>query len=157
MVNTRRKIERLLVIFIYLLPFLVIPTTLFGWEAGKKSEEKLEGNTDFDLSIKEGNISLSAKDASLKEVLKEIGQRIKVEVVGNIPEGEKVSVKFDKLSIVAALEKLGINYGYLMGSERGEKKIFKIFALPRGKETIPSTFSTRESNNISGGGGRGGG
>ena len=160
--NTRRKIERLLVIFIFLSPLSVIPTAIFGWEAGKKSEEKLEGNTDFDLSIKGGNISLSAKDASLKEILREIGRKMKVEVVGYMPEGEKVSVEFDKLSIVEALEKLVINYGYIMDSEGGERKIVKIIVLPRGKETMPSTFSTREfistreSNNISEGGDRGG-
>ncbi len=141
--NARRKIERILVIFIFLSPLPIIPTTLFGWEADEKSEEKLEGKTDFDLSIKEGNISLSAKDASLKEVLKEIGQRIKVEVVGNIPEGEKVSVEFDKLSIVEVLEKLFINYGYITESEGGEKKITKIIVLPREKETMPYRSTTK--------------
>ncbi len=119
--NARRKIERLLVIFIFLSPLPVIPTTLFGWEAGKKSEEKLEGKTDFDLSIKEGNISLNAKDTSLKDVLKVICQRMEVDMVGSIPEGEKISVKFDKLSIVEFIEKLDISYGYIMDSEGGGK------------------------------------
>ncbi len=141
--NTRRKTQRLLLIFIFMLPLLVIPTAIFGGDEGKKAEEELERNTDFDLSIKGGNISLSANDASLKEILKEIGQRIKVEVVGNIPEGEKVSVEFDKLSIVEVLEKLVINYGYITESEGGEKKITKIIVLPRGKETMPYRSTTK--------------
>ncbi len=150
--NARRKIERLLVIFIFLSTLPVIPTTLFGWEAGEKTEEKLEDKADFDLSIKGGNISLSAKDASLKEILNEIGQRIKVEVVGNIPEGEKVSVEFDKLSIVEVLEKLVINYGYITESEGGEKKITKIIVLPRGKETMPYRSTTTKFEMEEGGG-----
>ncbi len=109
--NTRRQIERLLFTFIFMLTLLLIPTAIFGWDGDKKVEEKLERNTDFDLLIKEGNISLSANGASLKEILKEIGSKMKVEVVGYMPEGEKVSVEFDKLSIVEALEKLGINMG----------------------------------------------
>ncbi len=119
--NTRRKIERLLLVFIFMLSLLVIPTAIFGGEEGKKSEEELERNTDFDLSIKEGKISLSANGASLKEILKEIGSKMKVEVVGNMPEGEKISVKFDKLSIVEFIEKLDISYGYIMDSEGGGK------------------------------------
>ena len=55
--NTRRKIERLLLIFIFMLPLLVIPTAIFGGDGGKKAEEERERNTDFDLSIKGGNIS----------------------------------------------------------------------------------------------------
>ncbi len=160
--NTRRKIERLLLVFVFISPLSVIPTTLFGSETGEKTEEKLERNTDFDLSIKGGNISLSAKDASLKEVLKEIGRKMKVEVVGYMPEEEKVSVEFDKLSIVEALEKLAINYGYITESEGGEKKIVKIIVLPRGKETMPYRSTTNESKyptggDRSGGDSRGGG
>ncbi len=143
--NTRRKIERLLLVFIFMLPLLVIPTAIFGGDGGKKAEEELERNTDFDLLIKDGNISLRANDASLKEILNEIGSKMKVEVVGYMPEGEKVSVKFDKLSIVKVLEKLGINYGYIKDTEGGEEKIVKIIILPVGKDTMPYRSNTTET------------
>lgn len=63
-----------------MLPLLVIPTAIFGWEGGKKAEEELERNTDFDLLIKKGNVSLSTSGALLKDILKEIGRKMKVEV-----------------------------------------------------------------------------
>ena len=135
--------ETLLFVFIFMLSLLVIPTEIFGWEESKKAEEELERNTDFDLLIKDGNITLSANAASLKEILKEIGSKMKVEVVGYIPEEEEVSVGFANLSIKETLEKLGLNYGCIKDTE-GEKDLVKIIILPVGKETMPYRSTSKD-------------
>jgi len=48
--------------------------------------------------VEEGLISISANDASLKEILEKRGKRIKVEVVVNTPEEERINVEFHRLS-----------------------------------------------------------
>ncbi len=132
-----------LLVFVFVLSLLVIPTAIFGEVEGKKSEEELEYNTDFDLLIKEGYITLSANEASLKDILKEIGSRMNIEVVGNIPEEEKISVAFHNFFIVEALEKLGVNYGCIKDTEGGEKRIVKIIILAVGDDTVPNRSATR--------------
>ncbi len=134
---------------IILLILLIIPSALFGED--KEIKTKKEVNADFDLTIKDDLISLSAKDVSLKEIIEELGSSMKIDVIGNIPEEEKISVGFDKLSLKEALEKLSSNYGYLMDSEKGEKEdhsnklqITKIIILPKGKETSPSSLKTKQ-------------
>lgn len=153
MLNRKKGIEKFpLVLILLLLPLLVIPATVFAGESDKKIEGEAKGKAEFVLTIKDGLISLNAKDASLKKIIDEIGSSMKIDVIGNIPEEEKISVGFDKLSLKEALEKLSSNYGYLMDSERGEKEdhsnklqITKIIILPKGEETETPKFTAKES------------
>ncbi len=151
MSSIKRESERLLIVVVILLPFVLIPSVLFGGEDEKKVEGKSESKTELVLTIKDDVVSLSAKDASLKEIIEEIGRKMKIEVIANITEEEKVTLKFDRLSIGDALEKLTTNYGYVMDSEKKEKKITKIIVLPRGKETMPYRSTIDESKDLTGG------
>jgi hypothetical protein len=139
------------VTILLLLPLLLIPASLFGGESDRKEEQKSEHEADYDLTVKDDLISLNAKNASLKEIIEEIGSSMKIDVIGNIPEEEKISVGFDKLSLKEALEKLSSNYGYLMDSEKGEKEdhsnklqITKIIILPKGEETATPSLKTKQ-------------
>lgn len=140
--SVRRKEIRHCFVIIFLLSLLIIPAVLFGEEADKKPEGKPDSRTDFVLTIKDDLISLSAKDASLKEVVEEIGKRMKIKVVANIPEEEKVTTEFDRLSLEDALKRLSRNYVYEKESEKG--KITKIMFLQRGKGTALSEPATKE-------------
>jgi hypothetical protein len=85
------EIEKLLSGFL-LLSLFTTRTILFGAETPTKPQGAPTTRTDFVLTVKDNLISLSEKDASLKEVLEEIGRRMKIDVVGNVAENEKITV-----------------------------------------------------------------
>ncbi len=145
MSNIKRESKKLLIVVVILLPFVLIPSVLFGGEDEKKVEGKSESKASIVLTIKDEIVSLKAKDASLKEIIEEIGRKMKIEVIANITEEEKVTLKFDRLSIADALEKLTTNYGYVMDSEKKEKKITKIIVLPKGQKTASSRTTTKQT------------
>jgi len=99
-----------------------------------------ESKSDFVLTIKDSLISLTAKDASLKEIVEDMGRRMKIEVVADISEEEKITIRFDKLSLEDAIKKLRTSYAYVWNSEKEEGKITKIVLLPDGKGTAVSTI-----------------
>ena len=140
MCNGKRGIEELFLVSILLISLLITPNSLFGGEADKKYEVQAESRADFVLTIKDSLISLTAKDASLKEITEEIGRRMKIEVVADISEEEKITIRFDKLSLEDAVKKLRTSYAYVWNSEKKEGKITKIVLLPEGKGTAVSTI-----------------
>ena len=114
-------------------------------EADKKSEAQAKSRAAFVLTIKDSLISLTARDASLKEITEEIGRRMKIEVVADISEEEKITIRFDKLSLEDAIKKLRTSYAYVWNSEKEKGKITKIVLLPEGKGTVLSRPTTKES------------
>ncbi len=139
-----------LILIIWILFALIIPTRLFGEEADKKSKEESKNKTDFVLTIKDNLISLNAKDASLVEIVEEIGNRMKIDIVTKIPKEKKITTKFDKLPLKAAIERLRefADIAYIVvpqnppskittsdpkDSEKKEAKITKILVFPKGK------------------------
>jgi hypothetical protein len=67
-------------------PLVITPHHVSAAEADRSAKGKPATKTDFVLTIKDNLISLEAKDASLKEILEEIGRRMKVDVVAGIPD-----------------------------------------------------------------------
>ena len=145
MCNGKRGIEEFFLVSILLISLLITPNSLFGGEADKKYEVQAKSRTDFVLTIKDSLISLTAKDASLKEITEEIGRRMKIEVVADISEEEKITTKFNKLSLEDAIKKLRTSYAYVWNSEKEEGKITKIVLLPEGKGIVLSRPATKES------------
>ena len=74
------------------------PAQIFGGEAERSPKGKPAAKADFVLTVKDNLISLKAKDASLKEVLEEIGRKMNIEVLALLPEQEKITTEFEKLS-----------------------------------------------------------
>ncbi len=117
-----------------IIPLLVISSLLLVGNAdGNTENDESKKSAYFTLTVKEDLISLDAKDASLKEIIEEIGHRMKIEVDANISKDEKVTQKFEKLPLADALKKLSSNYGYIVNTEKNEKKVVKIFVLLKGK------------------------
>ncbi len=135
--------EKFLVIF-FLLSFALLPSALSGSESHKEAESNSPNKAEMILTIEEELISLDAKDVSLKEIIEEIGSKMKVEVVGSIACEEMITLKFDMLSIEDALRKLSTSYGYVMDSETEEEKITKIIVLPKGNEAVSHIPTTKE-------------
>ncbi len=114
---------------------LTIIALLLGERSYGETEGKSEEKAGFELTVKDDLISLSAEDASLRGIIEELGSSMKIDVIGNIPEGEKISVNFNNLSLAEALDKLSSNYGYVIDSGKEENKIAKMIILPKGKES----------------------
>ena len=140
--NEKTGIEKFFGLIIILLPLLMIPTILFGGETDKKPERNSESQADYVLMVKGSLISLKAKDASLKEILEEIGGRMKIEVVANIPSEDKITVELDMMYLGDALKRFRTNYAYITESEKERGKITKIVVVPTGVgKMLPHKFS----------------
>ena len=70
---------------------------------------------------------------------------MKIEVVADISEEEKITIRFDKLSLEDAIKRLRTSYAYVWNSEKEGGKITKIVLLPEGKGTAVSRPTTKES------------
>ena len=79
----------------------------------------------FVLTIEDDLISLSAKDASLKAMIEEIGRRMNIPVKVEIPAVAKVTLAFERLPLPEVFKQLGryVNYGYVESWEEGELRI----------------------------------
>lgn len=135
-----RLIKKLVVYAMLLAPLLL---------SANVSAEVLENVATYTLKIEKGLISLNAKDASLSAVLEDIGQKMAVEVVNNVPAEDKVTVTFDKLPLQEAIKKLSANYVYLMDSEKEKGNITKIVVLPKGSEMDYSRLPEEKTVRVS--------
>ena len=130
-------IKKFFGLIIILAPLLLIPTILFGGETDKKPESisKIQGN--YVLRVKGEHISLKAKDASLKDILEEIGRRMQIEVVANIPREEKITIELDMMYLEDALKRFKTNYAYITRSEKEKGKITQIVVVPENTKELP--------------------
>jgi type II secretory pathway component GspD/PulD (secretin) len=145
MCNAKREITLLLGFMILL---LIIPAVLLAEEANTKLKEEPKSKTDFVLTVKDNLISLDAKDASLKEIVEEIGRQMKINVVANISEKEKVTTKFDKLSLKDAIHRLReyADIIYLKDSGKEKGKITKVMVFPKRKGEVISKPTKEEGS-----------
>ena len=144
----RRKIS--LMMKHYFAPILIIFLLMnagyvLAEEIVKEYKKGLSSKSNYSLTIKKNQISLDAESALLKKILKDIGHRMKIEVVTDIPEEKKVTVKFENLPLKEAIKQLSTNYVYLMDSEKAGGEISKIVVLTRGKGLA---YSSREIGTI---------
>ena len=134
MINTTRRIKKCAEAITILLSVLIISTLLFGIEADQNARGKSVRKTDFDLTVKEDLITLKARDASLKEILEEIGREMGIEVVATIPVEDKITLEFDMLPLEDALKRFKTNYALVTDSKRNKGKITKMLVVPTGTE-----------------------
>src|SRR6266481_1089010 len=118
---------------------VMAPAQIFAAEAERIPKGKPATKADFVLTVKDNLISLKAKDASLKEVLEEIGRKMKIDVIAGIPDTKKITAEFENLSVEEAVNRLSTNHSYIMDSTNGQRRITKIIVLEKGKETAVST------------------
>jgi hypothetical protein len=118
---------------------VMAPAQIFAAEVERIPKGKPATKADFVLTVKDNLISLKAKDASLKEVLEEIGRKMKIDVIAGIPDTKKITAEFENLSVEEAVNRLSTNHSYIMDSTNGQRRITKIIVLEKGKETAVST------------------
>ena len=141
MKNLKDCLEKLLkphfIIFLFILLFAEI---LFANEPQIESEKIVNKKTGFTLTIKDDLISLSSNDASFNKILNELGNKLNIEIVSKISDKEKVTIEFKNLLLKEAIDRLSTNYGLLMNTGKGEKKVSKIFVLKKGKDVPKKEF-----------------
>ena len=130
--NKKRGIDKFLKFIFVFMPLLMLPTILFGGEAHKQPEWNSERQVGYILKVKGDFISLKAKNASIKEILEDIGRRMKIEVVANVPREEKITVELDMMYLGDAIKRFRKNYAYITESEKERGKITKIVVVPKG-------------------------
>lgn len=143
MCNVGRGMERCSGVIILLLPLLIITEALFGGEAGRKTEGESVHKSKFILTTNDSLFSLRARDASLREILEAIGRRMKIEMVSNIPDEERITLAFNKLPLEDAIKSLSKNYAFIKESGKEKGRVMKITILPesRSREELPQTAS----------------
>jgi len=134
--NEKTELKKFFGLIIILLPLLIIPTILSGGEADKNPERIPEIQADYVLTVKGDHISLKAKDASLKDIIEEIGRRMNIDVVANIPREEKITIELDMMYLGDAIKRFRTNYAYITESEKDKGKITKIVVVPEGMEKM---------------------
>lgn len=117
----------------------------FAAEAERSPKGKTAAKADFVLTVIDNSISLNAKDASLKEILEEIGRRMSIEVLALLPEQEKITTEFEKLPVEEAIERLIRNYPHLILSQEGDSRITRIIALQKSGNATPSKLVMQEA------------
>src|SRR5262249_38255164 len=122
----------------------VAPAQIFAAETERIPKGKPATKADFVRTVKDNLISLKAKNASLKEILEEIGRRMKIDVIAVISDTTKITAELYNLSVEEAVNRLSRNYAYVMDATTGQRKITKIIVLEKGKETAVSTPTTKK-------------
>ena len=119
---------------LFVLFLLVAPGSIFAGEVDNKTEAQLANKADYVLKIEKGLISLNAKDASMKQIMEEIGRELNVEVVAHISQDDRITVEFQTLPLEDALKRLSSNYYvHFSEAENDKDKINKIVLLPEGE------------------------
>jgi hypothetical protein len=136
--NEKRGIRELFGFITILLPLLMIPIIVFGGEPDKKPQRNSESQADYVLSVKEGLVSLKAKGAPFKEILEEIGRRMNIEVVADVPKDEKITIEFDMMYLGDAIKRFKTSYAYITNTEKEKGKITKIVVVPKGLGEVPA-------------------
>jgi hypothetical protein len=132
--NTAINKSSRLIVFLFSLACF-IPGEILGGEGDRTLLGPAERNASFTLTIDEGLLSLTAREASLKEILNAIGRRMRIEVVTRVPADETVTIAIDRLPLEAALRRLSryANIAHISHQEagKGQGRITQITAFPK--------------------------
>jgi hypothetical protein len=133
------------VLLALLLSWLITAGGLSAGEAVRKAPGQSERNARFILTVDENLVSLQATDASIKEVLEEIGRRMNIEVVARLPAEERMTLAFDKLPIAEAVKRFGkhVNYAVLEDGSKRPGRVIKITIFSKREGAAPPSSASR--------------
>ena len=114
------------VMILVLLPVCLLPVTLWAEDASKD----VLAPQAFVLTVHESGSRSSAREASLRAILAQIGRELAIEVVVHIPADETITVTFDHLPIVEAL-KSSAPITSMWWTPQGRPRMGKIIVSPR--------------------------
>jgi hypothetical protein len=126
------------VVIVALLLSNITPRDGLGGELERKLRGTSVGSAPFTLTIQDGLISLRATDASIKQILAELGHQMDIDVSVRLPVEERITLAFDQLPLMEAIKRFGRHVNYLVLEDRANE---------RGKITRIIVFSRREAPN----------
>jgi hypothetical protein len=88
-------------------------TEAYSAQSSQPPQSKSTRQAPFTLTIENNLISLTARDASIKAILEEIGKRMNIAVVAAISPEETITTEFNRLSLKEALKELSENHAYV--------------------------------------------
>jgi hypothetical protein len=147
----KRELDGVLGVLLALLVFwLITAGDLVGGEAARNAPGPSEPNARFVLTVDESLVSLQATDASIKEVIEEIGRRMNIEVVARLPAEERMTLAFDRLPIAEAIRRFGkhVNYLVLEDGARKSGKITKIMVFSKREGAAPPSPAVRPTERM---------
>ena len=119
--------------FLVVLGLFVLSTTA---EAKQENARQIAvPPSEFVLAVEGDRISLKAEAASLEAILAAMEKQMGIEVLGEIPKRDPITTEFEGLSLAEAMQHLGLNYGYQLGSSGEKSNTNKLFILPRRTQT----------------------
>jgi hypothetical protein len=136
----RSRVEMFLrTLIILFLPLFITSHDVSAAEADRSAKGKVAAKADFVVvTVKDSLISLEAKNASLKEVLEEIGRKMNIEVFALLPEQEKITTELEKLPLEDAIERLIRNHPHVIVWQESDRRITKITVLQKSGDTVAS-------------------
>ena len=85
---------------------VIAQTDAYSAQSSQPTQKGTTRQAPFTLTIQDNLISLTARDASIKAILEEIGRRMNIAVVAAIPPEESITMEFAKLPLKDALTRL---------------------------------------------------
>jgi hypothetical protein len=104
----------------------------YASEAQSEASADLKKTPDYSLNIKNNRISLKAKNASVKDIIDQIGKELKIKTDTRIARSAKITVEFNNLTLERALKEISEDYAFFTNKQG--KKIEKIVIYPKGEE-----------------------
>jgi len=111
-------------------------TEAYSAQSSQPPQSKSTRQAPFTLTIENNLISLTARDASVKAILEELGRRMNIAVVAAIPADETITTEFNRLPLKEALNKLSQNHAYVTDSAKETGRITKIMVTPGGRGLV---------------------
>ena len=112
---------------LFLAEFVITSETVADGTASSSKQDQ-----EYLLQIDGNLVSLQATDIPLVQIIEDIGKRMHIKVVVQIPKDERVTAQFESLPLEKALQRLSQNHALMTDKEAGT--ISKIFLLPKGQE-----------------------
>ncbi len=116
--------------FIYLIYYLFSCTTLL--HAQENTGDKHNNQSSLSMWVNEGFVSISAKEASFKEVVKRLALGLGVDFEFLLKADRKLSIDFSNLPWDKALHRLSENYAY---STNESGTLIKLYFYPKGESS----------------------
>jgi type II secretory pathway component GspD/PulD (secretin) len=137
----------ILFIILILMLLLIVPGKLLSEEGNHKLPGTSVPEAPFVLTVHEGRLSLKAKDASIKQILETLGQRLHVNVIVRLPEQETISLTFEDLSVVEALQQFSpyVNYVAIEDAKTGQLTRLTVLSMREGVPGSRSMSGTAET------------
>lgn len=124
---------------------VIAQTDAYSAQSSQPSQSESTRQAPFTLTIENNLISLTARAASIKAILEEIGRRMNIAVVAAIPADETLTTEFSRLPLKDALKKLSENHAYVTDSAKDTGRITKIMVTPGGKEAARAMSAANKS------------